>query len=141
MSIATTQMPIACPIGMSSWKSPIWVRTNSRPEAAAARSVARFQVGGWASRSARRWRAAALSDCFCASGLGLRPVRPRASIVPAAFPRCLDRRLRLVWATALGVYVVLEGAAVAQRHLEPLERRGGSEADELGARDLGMPRD
>ena len=29
----------------------------------------------------------------------LRPVRPRVSMVPAALPRCLERRLRLVWAT------------------------------------------
>ena len=37
--------------------------------------------------------------CFLrSSALGGRPVRPRASIVPAALPRCLVRRLRFVWA-------------------------------------------
>src|SRR3954467_7099201 len=80
--------------------SPICVSTNSRAEAAPARRAARFHEGGWAMRSARVGRAELLlAAFFCSSAVALRPVRPRASIVPAAFPRCLERRLRLVWAT------------------------------------------
>src|SRR3954468_10323286 len=80
--------------------SPICVSTNNSAEAAPARRAARFHEGGWAMRSARVGRAELLlAAFFCSSAVALRPVRPRASIVPAAFPRCLERRLRLVWAT------------------------------------------
>src|SRR3954452_5920287 len=80
--------------------SPICVSTNRRAEAAPARRAARFHEGGWAMRSARVGRdELLLAAFFCSSAVALRPVRPRASIVPAAFPRCLERRLRLVWAT------------------------------------------
>ena len=96
-------MPIAWPGGTSSWKSPIWVSTNSRPDAAAARRIARFHVGGWARRWARTALRLALADFFCSSGEDLRPVRPRVSIVPAAFPRCLDLALALGLGHGLGV--------------------------------------
>ena len=57
--------------------------------------AARCQVGGWASRCWRR--SFAVVAFFVVAASGLRPVRPRASIVPAALPRCLERRfLRLV---------------------------------------------
>ncbi len=49
----------------------------------------------------RSSRALLLSLLRCSAAVGLRPVRPRASTVPAALPRCLERRLRLVWAMGL----------------------------------------
>ena len=60
-------------------------------------SSARFselrQVGARSSRAARAWSRA----CFLRSeGLGGRVVRPRDWTTPAAVPRCLVRRLRLV---------------------------------------------
>ena len=69
-----------------------------------ARLIAERHVGGRLSRSARR--SAELCPpalllpppLFFSEPVGLRPVRPRDSTVPAALPRCLDRRLRLVWA-------------------------------------------
>ena len=64
-------------------------------EASAARLTAPFQVGGLFSRASRAVSRAAF---LRSSGLGGRPVRPRTVTVPAAVPRCLVRRLRLVCA-------------------------------------------
>ena len=44
----------------------------------------------------RRSRASARACFLRSSAVGGRPVRPRAWIVPAAVPRCLVRRFRLV---------------------------------------------
>src|SRR5215217_5355756 len=77
--------------------SPTWKSTNSSTEAMPARVAALPHVGSTKRRSARASPAALLR---CSSAVGLRPVRPRASIAPAALPRCLVRRLRLVWAMA-----------------------------------------
>src|SRR3954468_7161179 len=70
--------------------------------AIAARLMAERQLGGRLSRSARRSVAVAPLPPlpFFSVPAGLRPVRPRDSIVPAAVPRCLLRRLRFVWAMA-----------------------------------------
>src|SRR5207302_10767605 len=63
--------------------------------ASAARLADPAHVGGVLSRRSR----AVSRACFLrSSAVGGRPVRPRDSIVPAAVPRCLLRRLRLVWA-------------------------------------------
>ena len=64
--------------------------------AIAERCIALRTVGGLLKRSMRALRAAALRS----AGPGLRPVRPRVSTIPAALPRCLVRRLRLVGATS-----------------------------------------
>ena len=54
-----------------------------------------FHVGTRLRRaSSELWRVA----LRCSSAVGRRPVRPRDSTTPAAFPRCLLRRLRFVWA-------------------------------------------
>src|ERR1700733_1404332 len=66
-----------------------------RTDASPARVNEVFHVGGVFSR---RSRASLLVSFFFSSAVGGRPVRPRAWIVPAAVPRCLVRRLRLVWA-------------------------------------------
>src|SRR5262245_15992778 len=83
----------ATPAAMSRLNST----TTSTPNTAAAmaaRLMAALQVGGLSSRSWRRWRATR----FASSRVCGRPVRPARSIVPAAVPRCLRRRLRFVWA-------------------------------------------
>ena len=72
------------------------VRTAEDAAAIAARLTEPRQVGGLLRRSSRRSCADLLRACACASAAG--PVRPRASTVPAWVPRCLRRRLRLVWA-------------------------------------------
>ena len=46
-------------------------------------------------------RASARASPLFSAAVGLRPVRPRDSITPAALPRCLVWRLRLVWAMGL----------------------------------------
>src|SRR3954453_14826350 len=74
-------------------RMPTWVRMNSRTAIADAFSAALFQLGGLAVRRSR-------AVFFCSSAVGLRPVRPRVSIEPAALPRCLVRLLRFVWAMA-----------------------------------------
>src|SRR3954454_10399894 len=70
--------------------------------AIAARLMADRQLGGRDRRSARRSAAVAPLPprFFFSEPVGLRPVRPRVSTVPAALPRCLLRRLRFVWAMA-----------------------------------------
>src|SRR3954447_23222367 len=75
-------------------RMPTCVRTNSSTAIADAFSAALFQLGGLVVRRSR-------ADFFCSSAVGLRPVRPRVSIEPAALPRCFVRLLRLVWAIAL----------------------------------------
>src|SRR5215216_7720214 len=78
-------------------RMPTCVRMNNRTAIADAFSAALFQLGGLAIRRSRAdWRA----PFFCSSAVGLRPVRPRASIEPAALPRCFVRLLRFVWAIA-----------------------------------------
>ena len=47
------------------------------------------------------WRAC-LASGLRSPAVGLRPVRPRVSTMPAAFPRCFVRRFFLVWAMASG---------------------------------------
>ncbi len=59
-------------------------RLESATSARSAACSSRFSRAVW-----RSWR-------LRESALTGRPVRPRASIVPAAFPRCLLRRLRFV---------------------------------------------
>jgi hypothetical protein len=58
-----------------------------------------FHVGGLFNRSRRRSRDVVFDVPFAlllfSAAVGLRPVRPRASTIPAALPRCLVRR-RLV---------------------------------------------
>src|SRR5688572_22842816 len=78
--------------------SPTWNSTNSITEARPARVAALAQVGSANRRSAR---ASAVVILRRSASVGLRPVRPRASTAPAALPRCLVRRLRLVWAIGL----------------------------------------
>src|ERR1700738_2141563 len=88
--------------------------TNMKPPASRARFIALFQVGGVFSRVSRAVSRAAF---LRSSGVGGRPVRPRAEIVPAPVPRCLVRRLRLV----AMVLISLRGARVASQRL--LDRR------------------
>ena len=66
-----------------------------KPVASSAFLMAEFHVGGL---GVRAWLRLARSCFLRSSGVGGRPVRPRVSIVPAALPRCLVRRLRLVCA-------------------------------------------
>src|ERR671932_1677252 len=77
--------------------SPLWVSTKSRTAKPSALSAARCHVGGF---SSRRWAPCSRAARLRSSGVGGRPVRPRASTTPAALPRCLVRRLRFVWAIA-----------------------------------------
>ena len=76
---------------------PTCVSTNS--STAIAQRLQRRAVPARRLRS-RRSRAVWRPAAFCSSAVGLRPVRPRASIEPAALPRCLVRLLRFVWAIA-----------------------------------------
>src|SRR5436305_5169628 len=72
---------------------------NTNTAASDPRAIDDFQVGGVFRRLSR----AVIFACFLrSSAVGGRPVRPRASIVPAGVPRCLLRRLRLVWAMGKG---------------------------------------
>src|SRR5215203_1107310 len=73
---------------------PIWNSTNSMIDANPARNAAAPHVGSAERRSWRASRRLVLRS----DSVGLRPVRPRVSIEPAALPRCFVRRLRLVWA-------------------------------------------
>src|SRR6476661_5346687 len=106
----------------------LWLFANSRivsgnmiAAAIPARANADFQVGGVLSR---RSRAVCRVCFFFSSAESGRPVRPRASIVPAAVPRCFVRRLRLVWAIAKGSLVcvgdcsdgILDHALVVDGH-------------------------
>src|SRR3954447_14731465 len=77
-------------------RMPIWVSTKSSAAIAPAFIAALFQLGGLRARS--RGFVRPPDDFFCSSAVSLRPVRPRASIEPAALPRCLVRLLRFVWA-------------------------------------------
>src|SRR5215213_9089095 len=117
-------MAMLWPSGMSG-PIPSWVKTSSRSAATPARVAAPCHVGG---RSMRARRSSSLVR-LDSSAVGRRPVRPRASIVPAGVPRCLLRRLRLVWAMR-----VLEGTAQASPRAEEL-------ADVLGLRVVAVERD
>src|SRR3954452_2865305 len=86
---------LCCRVVLLLPRIPTLVRKNSRTAMASAFSAALFQLGGL---RIRRSRACCLVDAFASSGVGLRPVRPRDSIAPAALPRCFVRLLRFVWA-------------------------------------------
>src|SRR5947209_4678679 len=82
--------------------------TNISKAARPARVKDDFHVGGVLRR---RSRASTLACCLRSEGLGGRPVRPRASMVPAALPRCFERRFRFVCAMAVsGAYPLPEPA-------------------------------
>src|SRR3954462_11390500 len=99
MTIAIAARKIACEVLVLVLPiTPSLTITNSRTAMARDFSAALFQLGGLRSRAAR---ASAREPFFCSSGVGLRPVRPRVSIDPAALPRCLVRLLRFVWAMEL----------------------------------------
>src|SRR3954451_20803271 len=101
--------------------------------ASSARWAAPAQVGGLLRRSSRRCWAVIFACDLRSPSVGLRPVRPRASIMPAALPRCLVRRLRFVCAMGSPrAYGLFDGAAVADVDVlgEAVERGGRREADE-----------
>src|SRR6185295_14580915 len=85
----------------------------------------------------RALRASPLRCVLRASGLAGRVVRPRTSTIPAALPRCLVRRLRLVWAISplQGSSVASggedEAALVQHTRAVDLERRLGNDAVEV----------
>ena len=117
-------------------------------DASAARLIALRQVGGLSKRLAR----ASERCCFLrSSGVGGRPVRPRASIVPAAFPRCLVRRFRFVcaivqvqltrWLARRAAHLRSHGSRAAQVGRKAVERRPRREADELRASQRGVSSD
>src|ERR1700704_879684 len=74
--------------------------STSAAAAISARSAAPRHVGGWSAFVMRCSLARAASPALplFSAAVGLRPVRPRDSTTPAALPRCLVWRLRLVWA-------------------------------------------
>src|SRR5207248_6544113 len=77
---------------------------NMNSAASDARLSDEVHVGGVFKRRSR----AVSRPCFLrSSAVGGRPVRPRVWIVPAAVPRCLVRRFRLVWAMGIWSLVVL----------------------------------
>src|SRR3954471_14467362 len=119
--------------------SPICVNTNSRPAISAAFMNALCQVGGLFSRASRAlWRC----SFFCSSAVRRRPVRPRDSTTPAALPRCLVRRLRLVCAMGWveGRRKSGQQGRSGQRYFgrEGFERAARGGCDELRLRDLGV---
>src|SRR6476659_1535815 len=85
----------------------------------------------------RALRESPLRCALRASGLAGRVVRPRTSTIPAALPRCLVRRLRLVWAISplQGSSVASgredEAALVQHARAVDLERRLGDDAVEV----------
>src|SRR4029079_4506492 len=85
----------------------------------------------------RALRASPLRCALRASGLAGRVVRPRTSTIPAALPRGLVRRLRLVWAISplQGSSVASggedEAALVQHARAVDLERRLGDDAVEV----------
>src|SRR5436190_22379983 len=103
--------------------------------AIAARLIAERQLGGRVSRSARRSSAVLPFPPlpFFSPLVGLRPVRPRASTVPAAVPRCLLRRLRFVWAMPLRRLV-----QHLRDHRELLEPARAREQDDIVAAGVGQ---
>src|SRR4051812_19070309 len=86
------EMLISAP---SFWWKTRPTRSTKSTVASAERWMALRQVGGLSSRCGRGSRPLGLRS----ADVGLRPVRPRVSTMPAALPRCLVRRLRLVLAT------------------------------------------
>src|ERR1700733_5263475 len=120
-------------------------KIHMNPAASSARLMAPRQVGGLFRRASR---ACSRSVFFFSWGLGGRPVRPLVVTVPAAFPRCLVRRLRLVWAIVLGSLRqggerVFDSCVPAQRNLlrKTVERVLWRQPDELGAGRFGVARD
>src|SRR3954451_11119191 len=132
-----------CAIVVSPPNRPTWVNTNSSAAIRAALNSALFHVGGLFMRASRAaWRSA----FFCSAGGSdwRRLVRPRTSTDPAALPRCLLRRLRLVWAmVSSSLEPLLDRCAVAERQVlgEVPERGFGREGDELRGVDGGMAAD
>src|SRR5204863_1575060 len=96
-----------------------------------ARCAAPLHVGGLFRRSSRRSCALCRDLVLRSSGVGLRPVRPRDSMAPAALPRCLVLRLRFVWAMSVRAYDLFDRAAVADRDVvrEAVERGCGCQPD------------
>src|ERR687885_1457374 len=90
MTSAITESSADWAAGTPLPNSPTRVRTNSSALIRAAFISALFQLGGLSWRGLRPGR----PPRSCA--VGLRPVRPRDSIDPAALPRCFVLRLRLV---------------------------------------------
>src|SRR5690242_20774399 len=90
MAIAATASPEAIVAFLT--RKPTWVRTKSRMAITPDLIAALFHVGGFS------WRRSPAAGFLDSASVGRRPVRPRASTIPAAFPRCLVRRLRFVWA-------------------------------------------
>src|ERR671911_1242750 len=113
---------------------PSWKSAKSMIEAKPARMAAPPHVGS----AKRRCSRASVEDALRnSSWVGLRPVRPRASIEPAALPRCLVRRLRFV--CAMWPRNLVRPAAQ-----QGLDRRGHAQLDVLGPageRRLGRGRD
>src|SRR3954447_14325408 len=112
---------------------------NSTADITPAFVAALFHEGG---RSSRSWRVRLRSSA--GESLPPRLVRPRASTIPAAFPRCFVRRLRLVWAMVLPrIEALFDRCAVPEWDVlrEVLERLRGCECDELGGADRRVGRD
>src|SRR3954463_9599538 len=112
--------------------------TNRITMPMSALTAALLRVGGLSGRAAApRPR---LPAGLAAPSRGLL-VRPRASTTPTAFPRCLERRLRFVWAMPLilraegALDQLTAGVDPAHRHVgrEAGERRLGRAGHELGA--------
>ena len=96
----------------------------------------RRRAGSPCSRSAAARAAARRVRCtvrlLLGGGSALRPVRPRVSMLPAALPRCLERRLRLVWATARSLFGLRAFGGCGGGRRGPRARRPGARPDELG---------
>src|SRR3954452_23417813 len=131
MTIAATAKRMPATGDMFLPSTPRMTSMNSTADITPAFVAALFHVGG---RSIRSWRARLRSSA--GESLEARLVRPRASTIPAAFPRCFVRRLRLVWAMVLPrIEALFDRCAVPQRDLrrEVRERLLRGERDELGA--------
>src|SRR5262245_7055666 len=97
MIIAIAARKSACVVVVDDFppRMPVLTRTNRSTAMNSDFSAALFHDGGLRGRCPR---AADLSAALSSSAVGLRPVRPRVSIEPAALPRCFVRLLRFVWA-------------------------------------------
>src|SRR5437763_5605392 len=88
-------------------------KTSNATAAIIAFKKAPRQLGGRSRLSSSRSlaRARSRASLLFSAAVGLRPVRPRDSIAPAALPLCLVLRLRLVWAIFLAAQCVLDHMA------------------------------
>jgi hypothetical protein len=80
-------------------KKSVTATANSSAAMPALMIALRHDGGVLRRRSRRCWlviRTEPLPEGPRSASVSLRPVRPRASTMPAALPRCLVRRLRLV---------------------------------------------